>query len=526
MYRLIIVEDETNIRKGMCTYIGWGKMGFEVVADFEDGKEAIEYLVDHPVDVVLTDIEMAEKTGLDIAEYIHSHQLSTKTVIISGYRDFEYARKAIEYNVQHYLLKPIQMQEVNSVFADLKEKLDQEALLSNNNGSNQEDFELLLPELQEQFWISLLVGGPHSEKEIHKKLELLRLDINPQRPYAVIDISIKDVEEGDYYKTYDNKRNLMNNIFQNDNEDIQYYIMLIWMDTIKVLATTHGIMSEEEFGTQLKRQIAEKMESVQKLLKLSFEMKIEKIYENIYAFEQRKYAFQIHVMNVNENIEIDEDDYNRLMQKYKLLVEVINSGNFEELDELIDNIFFECRNLPLTQVKQLIINMFSVLANKYMKMGNDVWKEINKRMMSKEILSAESKEVLLIECRELLHESLELVSYKVNESSMEVIRQAVEYMKKHYQDNISLESIADRYFLNRSYFSRLFKLYTGETFTDCLIDIRMEEAKELLINGKYKVYEISQMVGYSSEKYFFRVFKQHTGKSPAEYQRSKSLNVS
>jgi two-component system, response regulator YesN len=525
MYRLIIVEDETNIRKGMCKYIGWEKMGFEVVADFEDGKEAIEYLAKHPVEVVLTDIEMAEKTGLDIAEHIYRQQIKTKTVIISGYRDFEYARKAIEYNVKHYLLKPIQMQEVNSVFADIKVKLDHEALL-NNNGSNQEDFELLLPELQEQFWISLLVGGPLSEKEIHKKLELLRLDINPQGSYAVIDISIKDVEEGNYYKTYDNKRNLINNIFQYDNEDIQYYIMLIWRNTIKVLATTKEIMSEEEFGTQLNRQIAEKMDNVQKLLKLRLDMKIEKIYENIYAFEQRKYAFQIHVMNANENIEIVEDDYNRLMQKYKLMVEVINSGNFKELDKLIDNIFFECRNLPLYQVKHLIINMFSVLSNKYIKMGNDVWKEINKRMMSNEILNVESKEVLLIKCRELLHDSLKLVSNKINESSMVVIRQAVEYMKKHYHENISLESIADRYFMNRSYFSRLFKLYTGETFTDCLIDIRMEEAKKLLVDGRYKVYEISQMVGYSSEKYFFRVFKQYTGKSPAEYQRSISLNVS
>lgn len=526
MYRLVIVEDETNIRKGMCNYIGWGKMGFEVVADFEDGKEAIEYLADHPVEVVLTDIEMAEKTGLDIAEYIQNQHLNTKTVIISGYREFEYARKAIEYDVKYYLLKPIQMKEVHSVFADLKEKLDQEALNRDNDTSNQEDFELLLPELQEQFWISLLVGGPHNKNEIRKKLELLRLDINPQVPYAVIDVSIKDIEEGDYYQTYENKRNLINNIFQSDNKDIQYFTMLIWKDTIKVLATTQEMISEEEFGNKLKRQIAEKLEGVQKLLKLSFEMKVEKIYENIYAFEQRKYAFQIHVMNVDENIEIDEDDYNRLMQKYKLLVEVINSGNFEELDSIIDNIFFECRDLPLTQVKQLIINMFSVLSNKYMKMGNDVWKDVNKKMMSKEILSADSKEVLLMECRELLHESLEMISHKANETSMEVIKQAVEYMKKHYHEDISLESVADRYFLNRSYFSRIFKLYTGETFTDCLIGIRMEEAKELLKSGKNKVYEISQMVGYSSEKYFFRVFKQHTGKSPAEYQRSKSLNVS
>ncbi len=525
MYRLVIVEDETTIRNGMCKYIEWEKMGFEVVADFEDGKETIEYLIDHPVDVVLTDIEMAEKTGLDIAEYIHSNQLNIKVVIISGYREFEYARKAIEYDVEYYLLKPIQMQEVNSIFINIKDKLEQESQISKNMASNKENLEQLLPELHEQFWISLLAGVPHNEKEIKKKLELLKLDLNPKSPYAVLDISIKDVENENYYQTYDNKKNLINNIFKNDSNDIQYYIMLFWQDTIKVIATTQEVMSVDNFDIKLKSQIADKMESVLKLLQLSFEIKIEKIYENIFSFEQRKYAFQIHVMNNEENIEIDENDYNRLMQKYKLMVEVINSGNFEELDGIIDNIFFECRNIPLDQVKQLIMNMFSVLSNKYMKMGNDVWKEINKKIISKEMFNIDSKEILLIKCRELLHESIEMVSFKFNETSKEVIRQAVEYMKQHYHEAISLESVADRYFLNRSYFSRIFKQYTGETFTDCLIEIRMTEAKKLLLNGNNKVYEISQMVGYSSEKYFFRIFKQYTGKSPAEYQRSKSLNV-
>lgn len=524
MYKLMIVEDETTIRKGMCKYIAWEGMGFEVVADFEDGKEAIEYLKDHKIHVVLTDIEMAEKTGLDIADYIHNQHLNIRVVIISGYREFEYARKAIEYNVEHYLLKPLQMQEVNSVFSELKVKLDQESLLSKRYGSEQEEFEQMLPELQEQFWISLLVGVLHKEKEIRKKLELLRLDLNPYAPFAVLDINIKNLEHGNYYGSYDNKNNLINNIFKSDSQDIQYYIVLFCQDTMKAIATTREIQSMGEFENRLKNQLNEKMEIVSHLLQLSFDIKIEKIYENIFAFEQRNFAFQIHVMKDDKEIQIEEEDYNRLMQKYKLLMEVINNGDFDELDTIIDNIFFECRNLPLTQVKQLLMNMFSVLSNKYMKMGNDVWMNMNKKLMSEETFDADSKEVLMLQCRELLHESINMVSSKANETSMEVIRQAVEYMKRHFHEAISLETVADRYFLNRSYFSRIFKQYTGETFTDCLIGIRMTEAKKLLRNGRNKVYEISQMVGYSSEKYFYRVFKQYTGKSPAEYQRSKCLN--
>ena len=97
MYKLIVVDDEKVIRNGICNYIDWEGMGFNVVASFEDGKEAIEYIENNCIDVVLTDIEMAEVSGLELAKYIQEKQSRIKAVIISGYKEFEYARKAVEY---------------------------------------------------------------------------------------------------------------------------------------------------------------------------------------------------------------------------------------------------------------------------------------------------------------------------------------------------------------------------------------------------------------------------------------------
>ena len=125
MYKLVVVDDEKAIRKGICKYIDWESMGFEVVADFEDGKETIDYIKNNEVDVVLTDIEMAEVSGLELARYIHENNLLLKTVIISGYKEFEYARKAVEYGVEHYLLKPVRLEEVSQVFAKIKNELDE-----------------------------------------------------------------------------------------------------------------------------------------------------------------------------------------------------------------------------------------------------------------------------------------------------------------------------------------------------------------------------------------------------------------
>lgn len=122
MYDLIIIDDENIIRKGLEELIDWKSIGFRIVATFEDGKEPIEFLKNHHVDVVLTDIRMAEVSGLDVAKYVHDHKPGTKTVIISGYKEFEYAKKAIDYGVEYFLLKPTKFNEFYHTFSELKKK--------------------------------------------------------------------------------------------------------------------------------------------------------------------------------------------------------------------------------------------------------------------------------------------------------------------------------------------------------------------------------------------------------------------
>jgi len=190
----------------------------------------------------------------------------------------------------------------------------------------------------------------------------------------------------------------------------------------------------------------------------------------------------------------------------------------------MDTIFFEVRKLPLENVKQITIDVFSMLSNRFLKMGIDFWKEINQTVSYEHIMDASDIKELKDVSMKMLYNSIEIVKSKQNLSSKNFIEQSIVYMKKHYNEDISLERVADRLFLNQTYFSRLFKQYIGNTFTDYLIELRMEKAKELLETGKYKAYEVSQLVGYRSEKYFFRIFKQYTGSSPAEYYRGKKYN--
>ena len=126
MYKLIIVDDECAIRNGLCNYFPWGDIGFEVVTSFENGKLALDYLNANMVDVVLTDVKMPVMDGIELAKQIFESGLHTKIVFLSGYRDFEYAKSALDFGVRSYLLKPTKYEKIFDAFTKLRLDFDKE----------------------------------------------------------------------------------------------------------------------------------------------------------------------------------------------------------------------------------------------------------------------------------------------------------------------------------------------------------------------------------------------------------------
>ena len=127
MYKLVIADDEQKIRTLLSKIINWNDLGFELVALCSDGDEVIEYIKKNPVDCVLCDIRMKNKTGIDVAEFIYNHSPRIKVILLSGYQDFEYSSVAFRYNVENYLLKPAKIPDLKSSFIKIKENLDMQA---------------------------------------------------------------------------------------------------------------------------------------------------------------------------------------------------------------------------------------------------------------------------------------------------------------------------------------------------------------------------------------------------------------
>ena len=122
MYKVIVVDDELVIRKGVSAMINAEIDDFECIECFKDGIEVIEYLQDHDVDVIISDIRMTNVSGIELAKYIYENKSHIKIVLLSGYSDFDYAKSAVRYRVTDYILKPTDFDELKSVFDGIRKE--------------------------------------------------------------------------------------------------------------------------------------------------------------------------------------------------------------------------------------------------------------------------------------------------------------------------------------------------------------------------------------------------------------------
>jgi len=126
MYKLLVVDDEYEIRNGLCKFFPWNEIGFEVIGQAENGKTAFDFLQKNLTDVVLCDIMMPVMSGLDLAKLISTAKLKIRVIFFSGHKDFEYAQKALEFGVKSYILKSTNYNELIRVFSNIKNELDEE----------------------------------------------------------------------------------------------------------------------------------------------------------------------------------------------------------------------------------------------------------------------------------------------------------------------------------------------------------------------------------------------------------------
>ena len=197
LYRIILVDDEEEVRQSIIRKIDWTGAGFCVVGDAENGEEALEKVEALEPDLILTDIRMPFMDGLSLAERVRQKYPSVKIVIFSGYDDFEYAKQAIKLNVTEYILKPVNVEELTAILKRIKSNLDDEIEQKRNVSLLRENYIRSLPILRDQF-LNELVGSTVPGNLLKEKLAEYDIPLAGAKKWvaAAIDIEPEEIREG------------------------------------------------------------------------------------------------------------------------------------------------------------------------------------------------------------------------------------------------------------------------------------------------------------------------------------------
>jgi len=466
-------------------------------------------------------------SGLDLARYVNEQKLSTKVVLISGYKDFEYARQAVNYNVVQYLLKPISLKDINRVFTEIRKEIDRERELQKRQEDHQKKFNELISFMRDQFFTDLVLGALKNRHEMEKRLDMLDLDLDIENSpcclwTATIDRYEEFINENWQYGK-DAFCKTIANIFCTAKSELKYQFINRREGKFKILIIGTPNMSKTDFINKIESDIEYARDNAEKLLGIKLASFHADFYENLYALAintPKRVKGEPDYINYKD---LSEDIEEHLLDQQKLLMTHVLNGNRESAFSLMEQIFKETEPLGIKQMVKFFTDLFNTLLNQLQinqidisKLMKNGWTDFSNFNLSN---LEEFKEMLFMQ----LDNILQSIKGDEEQSDNIIISHIKEYIHENYSKDITLEQIADHVFLSPVYVSRLFKEKTGENFSDYLVKVRMEKALKLLEEPRYKVYEVGYEIGYKSTKYFYKLFKQYYGCTPTEYRKNYLL---
>ena len=504
MFKLVIVEDEDNIRHSLECFIPWEKMGFQVVGAFSDGSDALAYLQDNSCDVVLTDILMSRMSGLEMIQQLHQIQPRLKVVILSGHSDFGYAQQAIRYQVAHYLVKPVDEEELMDVFQGLKNQLDSEAEEHTLTGDNWELKQLL----QRNFFRDLLSGGISAEQELDEYLKLLGYG-ESQKTAGLVAFEIK-AESREQENTEATAKAVLDKCFGSASAESQSFCFESKPNHWQVVFFGDSKREDETFRKSCSEKLQKAVDSLNESISCDFSGHLT---HNVLRMNDLLTAAK---GQSTSDPQLDA----HVPVEYKLLIVELDLSDEATLLHILKNVIHSNES---GDMESRMRNLYAVVEQNYKKRKIDLWEITGGRFHSNRRFPVNDEQALaacVIEDFRFLCYSLRNRRHR---SEHNVIERIVQHLDEHMDEDISHEAIAAKYRLHPGYLSRLFKQEMGETLSEYLLRTKVERAAQLLKEDRYKIGEIAGMVGYSTSSYFSVMFKKYTGCSPREYCQRVSL---
>ncbi len=476
MYTMIIVDDEKMICDSLTAFIKKKNKSFTVIGSFYMAADALEFIKENHVDLVLTDIKMPDMSGIEMLSEIRRTNSEMQFMILSGFSDFSYAQEAMKHDVFTYLLKPVDNDELLFEIDRVAQKINE---IKENNLMKRQNEEIL-EDIRERFFIELLFGAAQdSLKQRYEKL-YFQVDFESAHCHVFYIQRPADFVENTWEYGNEGARTAVKNYFFVEGETVFYSL---WIDEnhLLVLDATGEAESMMEGFCNWHRQF------------LQADITIRRDYACCGIDKLGAYSAS--------RVSGDEAE-ETVTARYMLLNTYIKLNLPHDAKLLYGDLLDDMLTLPREETLARLQKMFRVIADE---------KPVD-------ISALYITEDLESESDRLFEEVLAFYKNK-HTNELEVIRKIKEYVLISYANDITLEDIGARLYMNSVYLSRFFKQQTGQKFSHYLLSIRMVNAIRLLRENKYKIYEIAGMVGYKSDRHFAKQFKLFTGYTPKQYCR-------
>ena len=490
MLKIIIVDDERFTRETLAHIINWEEYHIKVIGLCKNGLEAYDMILDESPDIVLTDIKMPGLDGLELIAKVHETGIKTQFILLSGYGEFEYAKKAMSYGIKYYLLKPCNeeqiLESVQGVVRDCQELMDSQELTQNQF--------TVLSNLQHHVLFSMINDYVYQNYE-------LSMAVSRYEPYM-------DFYDTPYQIIY---------IYYLEEKELSKFLEQLKKRTVKELSkmTIHGTYTVNTLTL-----FFQKTHGKSELFKLEIEQILKEL-------------------NLDEKTDIRIEMYSslllllqKLMPKIKRYSMIYYLNQFRTLSYCnYDYILRECDAACLQDdyfqtLKNLLAGInepkFLKLMISYGLLKIPIHNEFSNTHLDQVLEELNGKNTIE-ELKEYVYRILENQSLRDSgrHTVSLITEQIFDYVETHISDqDLTLKNICEQYlFLNRNYVCKKFQKDTGIKFSAYLTNVRIEKAKEYLsCSHPEPIQTIADLVGCGKNpQYFSQLFKRKTGMSPSQY---------
>jgi two-component system response regulator YesN len=526
--KVLLVDDEPYIRKGLAALIDWEAEGCMIAGEASDGNSAIRLLQQQEFDIVISDIRMPEMDGIEFITNVKNRQLSkARFIFLSGFYDFSYAKSAIQCGCCDYIIKPVNKSELLEAIRRIQDDYQKEE----GSERKKQDYEKAYLDSH----LTSIIWGKFDS--VNLKYVQDKMILSNEITYIHCEIALSD--KSFLALSVDKKREQQRRLYYFAGMLLKKYANHVVYDITKNtesydigiifcpdMAKERGY-SQEEWMSWLMKELSERMgyeiigcagSKVDGITSISDSYRDAVLIRSLryYKKSDLRSVRQDKCQNVSKGQR--EDDFSKQMDR---LVHVIEINDKVKMKAYSGEVY---RGLTDQRIAVEVINhdiqylMYRLLGLAYSQ-DNDIDQDEILQYVRDAILRLKTNYGNEIKFQQFTEEYSDYLTHLRQNTAKGMMYLIEAEIEEKYADNISLKYLGEKYFLNSAYLGQVFKKQYGCSFKDYLNKVRIRKAAEMMLRTNMKVYEIAMEVGYKNIEYFVTKFEEVYEMTPTRFRK-------